>query len=1264
MNHDNDISFPNNIKVEDKNKSNLVQDKNMKSTFNEDLLLNKNIDNNSNNSKDSIDINILNNDNKSGNKLIFEKIDFDEDNKIEKHKKDIEKADNNENEDEEYEDEDEEDYEYEDEEEEEEEDDDVDNNGEVNQDNIDNKVNELIDEKLKIFEYKNAYNNQKKLNNIEKSEIIIKSNNQKDKFEENTNKDNNLSTFDNKSNNTSQLTDNNNLLEFDNSKLAMITKETIFDEIKKLESIKSKDNKKDSIDQNNEIFDNITNTYLREVVAETEKNKMKLIEDEKISLYSDENENDINENNCYAITEEDDNELGFFNADKYLYDDKLNDKLVLKCNFKQNAKKTFYDKESSFILSNNFLDLLNFFKNPNINLEFKEENESINKAKKNDNKSNSKNNHISNMIIAMETYQNTNNTIIQKEQESKDKYEQKNINDIYNKRKATYITSMCQLIIKKFEDTNKRMLKASVSELMGAMEKIEKEINLLFKIVNDKSVNISKELNNIEITNDDFIAIMNYKSKALIEKFITNMYKEKVESEVTKIEYKIWKIKFCELINIWDLNNKVGLKNKIHYKYYFLKKFIVLKSIYNQNNVDLIKIEEEKKNLLSQLLGSQLDLIGLGKQKIQPYAKGLIKKTDINSILFEIIFAFCIIYSFITFPLLEYMDYKNTDVSNFKIFIYVIYYMKIVLNTRTVLINKLGEEIYDVYSILIEYLTSSIFINNILTSLPYEILFIYNKSVYSGISTFLDFLRLINVDNLTPVLNKLYQIKSISNYVKLVQLFVIFLFFAYYSACIMYSVLEKSINWSDELYYCYDNDYFKSRENVQFNCKFVILFYNGNYFNISQVPENIIGDTNLSPTFEYIFMVILFIVGQIISAYLFGGMAGVMRIMNEGNNLFTDKMDIIDGHMTFYKVNGQTKKDVKIYYDYIWQRHKDMVSGKSHFSLLTNSLRKQFEEYNLKGYELYLAKFINCGKESNMIVKILEDLKKKILFPYEILYEEGSVTKGLYILINGDIELTNKNIRSVTKQEYFIDFSEVKDKISQMSDDDSKASYNLDESNSIIFPLIPAFTKTGRNYQICYTKGFTDLMFLSLDKFEKLFIDFPVELHVLRHNAINEVNKTKLFDSSELFKVISQHSSRSVGKYFDDDFNKYSIWISIPIPISQRKIAKNYTKCFLSKVKRQSQEIILQGDFNINFYSNKIVQMVKSNNLNPIIIDVNYINNISNYEKLNLLTKNLSTLSLMYQQFSNSIDYCTESEETYSSNSNSEKSYSKSDETE
>jgi hypothetical protein len=375
----------------------------------------------------------------------------------------------------------------------------------------------------------------------------------------------------------------------------------------------------------------------------------------------------------------------------------------------------------------------------------------------------------------------------------------------------------------------------------------------------------------------------------------------------------------------------------------------------------------------------------------------------------------------------------------------------------------------------------------------------------------------------------------------------------------------------------------------------MFLIYQAAYIIPGQYTSSMQVYDELLPTPEYLTYIFMYMIGAALSAYIFGGMAAIIQNLNQGQNFFQNKIDMLNAHMLFYDVDQKTMTDVKIYFDYMWQRHKDVIYGKGHFDQLSRSLREKFERLNLPGFEYLLAEFVNLNAgNSKLIGNILMNLEKIILFPFELLFSEGSVTKGIYFLLNGDIILNSSGGANISTINKMINYADIIAFAAKEKEKKEFKKIELDEKFSFVFPLIPAFTKTGRNFQNCYSENFTDLLFLPIKAFDQIIWNFPIEMHLMKHKLIDIVNEKKMFDNSGLFKVISRHSSRSVSKYFEKEYDKFSIWISIPIPISQRKIAKNYINSFIKKVRNQWREILLQGDLNICLSSYSILNILRS----------------------------------------------------------------------
>jgi hypothetical protein len=681
--------------------------------------------------------------------------------------------------------------------------------------------------------------------------------------------------------------------------------------------------------------------------------------------------------------------------------------------------------------------------------------------------------------------------------------------------------------------------------------------------------------------------------------------------------YVKWKKKLSELVNIWELFSSNGIDMKFPIKYLILKKYFTTRAFIRQNNLEEGRKSDDNENLILAILKSLL-----GAKQSATVPKSVFMPAELLNILLEIFTAILLVYNLFSIPMINFLGLTSESLLTVEKFIDVFFYIEFIINWRKVFRDKSNNYVYDINRIFWHYLGSNFYIDFFLT-IPWYFFFLQNQKTFDSIKKVIMCLKILRAIKLGPVMSKIESLKG-ANYLRLFKLVFIFFFFAHWLGCILYYFIDQSIDYSSMVNSCYVSSQAPGKDNLTLICRYMLSLYNSSYIIPGQYTSSMTAYNSLNNTGEYLILLFEYMIGQVLSAYIFGGMAAIIQNLNQGQNFFTNKIDMLNEHMRFYEVNHDTMSDVKIYFNYMWQRHKDVIYGKSHFDLLSRSLREKFERLNLPGNEVLLAKFYNLNPgNSKLIGNILMNLSKVILFPYEILFEEGSVTKGVYILLNGDVILTNKKLSNLATDTFAIDYADAVQLEKEQKVNNISKGKHYDERYSVVFPLISALIKTGRNWQRCYSKNFTDLLFLPLNAFDQLIFNFPIEMHVLKHHIMDYVSKNKMFENEALFNLISQPSSRSVSKYYEKVFDEITIWIPIPIPISQRKIARNYIDSFVKKVRNQWREILLMGDLNFCLNSYSVVHLLRSKekadeigNLNKATNSMDPIDNIKSLSKM------------------------------------------------
>jgi hypothetical protein len=650
----------------------------------------------------------------------------------------------------------------------------------------------------------------------------------------------------------------------------------------------------------------------------------------------------------------------------------------------------------------------------------------------------------------------------------------------------------------------------------------------------------------------------------------------------------IWKTKLSQLVGIWDLSNSNGIEMKSTYKYLMLKRFLIIRALGRQVGKEYLIISEEQR------LANKNDCFSgnSNERNTLIHPLGIMKETDSLRKVMEIIVVIFLLYSFITVPARLFMGIESNTLKLIEKFVDMYFYIDIMLFFRTSYKDKSNEDKFDVKEIAKRYFNTYFYID-FFSTIPWYYFF-YSTNITETIRVITHIFKIFRISKLMPLISKLEELNQ-ANLIRLIKLLLIFFLIIHWMAAILYFGTVEGILYGVLSPRCYTSDYYKNRYFLTNECRYIISFYNSAYSIPGQYTSYEDAYTRLTSFNEYIILLSQLLIGQFLNAYTFGGMTAIIQNLDQGSNFFMEKTDLMRDHLFFYNIEKEVRNDVIVYYDYLWQRHKDIIYGKHHFSLLSKSLREKFEKFNLLGNEIYLHTFHKLQNDK-LTGHVLRELKKLILLPFEILFEEGALAQGLYILTNGEIEFTSYATENSGHSFHSVKYSDILDTVQKQRRNGDENFDKAAQEMTVIFPLVSIFIKTGRTYRRCSTIDFADFLYLPLSSFDEIVSSFPVEMHSLKHEVMQDVEKQKLFENNELFKVISVHSARSVGKNYEKEYTKLSIWIPIPIPISQRKLATNYIESFVKIVKNQWKEILLSSDMNICLNSMMVVGFLKQDN--------------------------------------------------------------------
>jgi hypothetical protein len=530
-------------------------------------------------------------------------------------------------------------------------------------------------------------------------------------------------------------------------------------------------------------------------------------------------------------------------------------------------------------------------------------------------------------------------------------------NKSYQERKRNYEVNLIKKIIQHFEDPDKK------KEIQN-----QNLTDAYTDLVNDSKKLLEDYKNNG--INQQNMKDMKIVANSIIIKFVSKI-KEMSEKDKTILElkktatYTMWKKRFSELINIWELYSSNGIELKFTYKYLILKHYYTNRAFERINGV--VKKDEKKVySIWEKLTGQDED----------PFACISIYKNNSTTrtvLLFILTLAY--LYSCFLLAFRFYIKgFDNNLYESVERSLDILFFIDMIYSFRTIYKDNSNNEIDDLTKIFYRYVNQYLPIDMI-TIIPWEI-FIkgINNTVYELVRQFRNIIKLLRINKISLFLAPL-ETTTFANTYRFMKILIFFLIILIWMGCLTIFAIDSSIIYNRLQWSLYTTSFNTGRTTMKTDGLLMMALYTGPYIVVGRTPAYFQVEFSLYKTSDYVLLILEFALGIIVNTYILGGVTDILKNLNQGENFFTQKTDMLVEHMVFYDVSVQTQTDLKVYYDYLWQRHKDIIYGKRHFAILSESLRERFENLNLPHNRLYLAKFYNLNLGNLKLVgKILMTL--------------------------------------------------------------------------------------------------------------------------------------------------------------------------------------------------------------------------------------------------------------------------------------------------
>ena len=175
---------------------------------------------------------------------------------------------------------------------------------------------------------------------------------------------------------------------------------------------------------------------------------------------------------------------------------------------------------------------------------------------------------------------------------------------------------------------------------------------------------------------------------------------------------------------------------------------------------------------------------------------------------------------------------------------------------------------------------------------------------------------------------------------------------------------------------------------------------------------------------EYVFVIIDFLVGVLIFATIVGFVGGIVTNINAARTEFQNKLDGIKRYMQYRNVDKELQSRVIKWFDYLWVSNK-AVDERDILESLPDKLKAELAIHvhfaTLKRVQI----FEEC--EAGLLEELVLKLRPQVFSPGDYVCRKGDIGKEMYIVKHGKLEVVGDDgatiLTTLTDGSYFGEIS-------------------------------------------------------------------------------------------------------------------------------------------------------------------------------------------------------------------------------------------------
>jgi hypothetical protein len=182
---------------------------------------------------------------------------------------------------------------------------------------------------------------------------------------------------------------------------------------------------------------------------------------------------------------------------------------------------------------------------------------------------------------------------------------------------------------------------------------------------------------------------------------------------------------------------------------------------------------------------------------------------------------------------------------------------------------------------------------------PFNLLFTSGSiALNQGLRFFRSLVKVARISQISPAIIIVEKTRGFTSMVRLFKLIFTYLLIAHWLATLLFNNVNESMSFDTMERVCYTSTTKLTKATMKNDCRWTFSIYNASFLLIGQYTSLFKVYQSLNPSIEYAVMILGYLIGQFMVAFVYGGVASIVLNLNQAQNFFSKKVEMLNEHMT------------------------------------------------------------------------------------------------------------------------------------------------------------------------------------------------------------------------------------------------------------------------------------------------------------------------------------------------------------------------------